>query len=162
MISRMLILDPQQRASMSEIQHHPWMVKSFNEPPASFLPYREPLQLPLDPKLVNKMTEFGFGRPDQIMQELEIILKSEDYRQWALDFRHRLAAERNKPERKCKVFKFFKRKIHVPHTRLTKLCEVYDPPYHPMISIYYLVREKLERERRETQNFSPVQRGNSH
>lgn len=150
----MLILDSQQRASMSEIQHHPWMVKGFNEPPASFLPYREPLELPLDPEIVNEMTVFGFGNPDQIIQELENILKSDDYRQWELDFRNRLAAERNKPERTHRGFEFFKRKSDALYTPSTELREVYDPPCHPMISIYYLVREKQERERQQTQNLS--------
>src|SRR5436190_10637074 len=105
----MLILDSWKRASMSEIQQHPWMVKGFDVRPASFIPYREPLQLPLDPAVVSKMAGFGFGSSDLIMQELENILKSEDYRQWELAFRHRLEPQMSKPERKCRVFEFFKR-----------------------------------------------------
>ena len=154
----MLIFNSQQRASMSEIRQHPWMLKGFGERPANFLPYREPLQLPLDPEVVNKMTGFGFGSPDQIMKELESILESEDYRQWELVFRHRLVSERSKPERKRRVFEFFKRKSDLPDTPSTMLHEVYDPPCQPIISIYYLVREKLERKRQETGNFSLFQR----
>jgi len=122
-------------------------VKGFDTHPVSFLPYREPLQFPLDPEIVSKMAGYGFGSPDQIMQELENILKSEDYRLWELAFRHRLQAQMSKPERKRRVFEFFKRRSDLPHTSSTELHEVYDPPCYPIISIYYLVREKLEREK---------------
>lgn len=145
----MLVPNPQQRASMSEIKHHPWMMKGIDEPPNSFLPNREPLQLPLDPKIVNVMTDFGFGSPDQIMQELESIIKSEDYRRWELTIRHRLVAERDKPEHKHRGFKFFKRKSDVLYAASTELRELYNPPCHPIVSIYYLVQEKLEQERQQ-------------
>jgi len=132
---------------MSEIQQHPWMMKGFDARPTSFIPRREPLHLPLDTEVVSKMAEFGFGSPDQITQELESTLRSEDYRQWGLTFGYHLAAQTSKPERKCKVFGFFKRWSDVSLTSSTELREVYDPPCSPLISIYYLVREKLERER---------------
>jgi hypothetical protein len=81
------------------------------------------------------------------MQELENHLKSEDYWQWELAFQHRLEPQMSKPERKCRLFEFFKIWSDVSHTPSIELHEVYDPPGNPMISIYYLVREKLERER---------------
>ena len=160
LLSRMLVPDSQLRARMTEILHHPWTVKGFDAPPDNFIPYREPLQLPLDPEIVNKMTEFDLGSPDQIMQELESILRSEDYRHWEMAFRNRLAMQESKPkcapERNRGIFEFYKRESDMSCSPPTKQHEVYDPPCHPMISIYYLVREKIERERQEAQTIYQV------
>lgn len=59
----MLVTDPKQRASLAEIMVHPWMNKGFNAPPENYLPVREPLQLPLDQEVIEKMTGFDFGPP---------------------------------------------------------------------------------------------------
>ena len=57
----MLVVDPKERATLSEILNHPWMTKGFNSAPENFLPQREPLQLPLDPLVIEKMQGFPIG-----------------------------------------------------------------------------------------------------
>ena len=37
-ISRMLVVDPKERATLQEIMSHPWMVKGFNTVPENYLP----------------------------------------------------------------------------------------------------------------------------
>ena len=75
----MLVTDPRQRATLSEIMNHTWMTKGFNAPPENYLPIREPLQLPLDPVIIQKMTGFDFGPPEFITSQLTKVLESEEY-----------------------------------------------------------------------------------
>ena len=78
-ISRMLVTDPKQRASLAEIMSHPWMNKGYNITPDNYLPNREPVQLPLDADVIEKMTGFDFGPPEYITSQLTKIIDSEDY-----------------------------------------------------------------------------------
>ena len=153
----MLVTDPRARMPLSEVMSHPWMTKGFNGPPDSFLPAREPLQLPLDPVIVEKMTGFDFGSPEYITRELTRVLESEDY-QNAVRLRNRNAADTNpSAERKKGVFDFYKRRNSVssrdtlPNLSAEAVHLGTDPvnAYSPLISIYYLVREKYEREKSE-------------
>jgi len=160
LISRMLVTDPKQRASLTEIANHPWMTKGFSGPADNFLPHREPLQLPLDQEVVKKMTGFDFGSTEYINTHLTKILTSDDYQRTV-----RNAEKRGPPppvektpevERKRGVFDFYKRRGSASRDTLTnpsnEAVQYGEDPvnaYAPMISIYYLVREKMERERRE-------------
>ncbi|EAU38953.1 hypothetical protein ATEG_00307 [Aspergillus terreus NIH2624] len=155
-ISRMLVTDPKQRASLAEIMNHPWMNKGFNGPPDSYLPHREPLQLPLDPDVIEKMTGFDFGPPDYITAQLTKIIESEDY-QHAVRNSVRDQPLPSHGEKKRGMFDFYKRRnsvsrdtLSVPSAEAVQLG--HDPlnAYSPLLSIYYLVKEKLERERAET------------
>ncbi|KXX74980.1 Protein kinase kin1 [Madurella mycetomatis] len=163
LISRMLVTDPRQRATMHEVMNHPWMLKGYNGPPENFLPHREPLSLPLDPEVITHMTGFKFGPPDFIREELTKKIKSPKY-QAAI---RRLEKERELPQpmpkdaekRRGFGFDFYKRRNSITSKEtLTNSSSdglpVGDDPlnaFDPMISIYYLVREKLERERQAAQ-----------
>ncbi|KAJ5091741.1 hypothetical protein NUU61_006611 [Penicillium alfredii] len=155
-ISRMLVTDPKQRASLAEIMNHPWMNKGFNTPPENYLPHREPLQLPLDPDVIKKMTGFDFGPPEYITTQLTKVLESEEYQHAVrLNFREQPAP--NNTERKRGVFDFYKRRnsaasrdtLSAPSAEAIQLGN--DPlnAYSPLVSIYHLVKEKLDRERSE-------------
>ncbi|KAI7889257.1 kinase-like domain-containing protein, partial [Mucor mucedo] len=74
LIQRMLITDPQKRATMSQLMSHPWMTKGFDEPIETHLPLRSPLQLPLDLNVVRNMTGFEFGTEDTIIEKLESLI----------------------------------------------------------------------------------------
>ncbi|KAL4894033.1 hypothetical protein BDV59DRAFT_20283 [Aspergillus ambiguus] len=155
-ISRMLVTDPKQRASLAEIINHPWMNKGFNGPPDSYLPHREPLQLPLDSDVIEKMTGFDFGPPDYITAQLTKIIESEDY-QHAVRTSVRDQPPPNYGEKKRGMFDFYKRRNSVSRDTLSapsaEAVQLGSDPlnaYSPLLSIYYLVREKLERERAET------------
>ncbi|KAJ5301753.1 hypothetical protein PENANT_c002G07180 [Penicillium antarcticum] len=156
-ISRMLVTDPKQRASLAEIMTHPWMNKGFSSPPENYLPHREPLQLPLDQEVIEKMTGFDFGPPEYITSQLTKVLESEDYQHAIrLNFREQQPAL-NQAERKRGVFDFYKRRnsaasrdtLSAPSAEAVQLGN--DPlnAYSPLISTYHLVKEKLDRERTE-------------
>ncbi|KAM7184543.1 protein kinase kin1 [Rhypophila sp. PSN 637] len=163
LISRMLVTDPKQRATMQEVMNHPWMLKGYNGPPDNYLPHREPLSLPLDPEVIQKMTGFKFGPAEYIQNELTKRIKSPKY-QAAVK---RLEKERELPppapkdveRRRGFGFDFYKRRNSVTsRDTLTNTSAeglpIGDDPlnaFDPMISIYYLVREKLERERKDLQ-----------
>ena len=159
----MLVTDPRQRATMHEVMNHPWMVKGYGGPPDNFLPQREPLTLPLDPEVIQHMTGFKFGPPEHIMNELTRKIKSPKY-QAAV---RRTEKERELPQpapkdvekRRGFGFDFYRRRNSVTSREtLTNASSeglaVGDDPlnaFDPLISIYYLVREKLDRERKEPQ-----------
>jgi serine/threonine protein kinase len=75
----MLQTDPTQRLTLSEIMNHPWLTKGFNSPPENYLPYREPLQLPLDKEIIEHMTGFDFGTSEYITTQLTNVIQSEEY-----------------------------------------------------------------------------------
>lgn len=153
----MLVVDPKDRATLSEILSHPWMTKGFNSPPESFLPTREPLQLPLDPQVIEKMQGFDFGSANFITDQLTQVLASEDY-QVAVRryYREDLLQTPGSGEKKRGMFDFYRRRNSISREGLTtpsaEAIRGHDPinAFSPLISIYYLAREKLEIERRDT------------
>lgn len=156
----MLVTDPKQRATMQEVMNHPWMIKGYGFPPENHLPHREPLTLPLDDDVINNMTGFNFGPPEVIKAQLTRTIESEDY-QRAVRLMQR---EKELPQPPKDVekkrgfgFDFYKRRnsMNSRETLTNPSSEVLqignDPlnAYSPLISIYYLVREKQERDRLE-------------
>ena len=150
----MLVVDPRDRATLQEIMNHPWMTKGFNGPPENFLPHREPLRLPLDPEVIEKMQGFDFGSAAYITEQLTRILESEDYqnvvrRSAKEDYSHASGSG----EKKRGVFDFYKRRNSISREGLTApSSETFrgsDPvnAYSPLVSVYYLAREKRDRER---------------
>ncbi|KAK3381473.1 kinase-like domain-containing protein [Podospora didyma] len=164
LISRMLVTDPRQRATMHEVMNHPWMLKGYNGPPDNYLPHREPLALPLDAEVIAHMTGFKFGPSEYIRDELTRRIKSSKY-QTAIRRLEREKEQQAQPppkdveKRRGFGFDFYKRRNSVTSREtLTNTSSeglpIGDDPlnaFDPMISIYYLVREKLERERKEPQ-----------
>lgn len=198
-LSRMLVTDPNKRATLPEILSHSWMTKGFEgEAPDAYLPERQPLRpSQLDPEVIKGMTGFEFGSPDEIEQRLTEVLTSDAYTtvlsSW--DAKHSpsvsqngLAVENNplgrastrasqdsKTRTGSKRFSgidFYRKKIAVfgsnkddagsSGTLTTSGLngstvstwpgsgkEPLDPTrgFHPLISIYYLVSEKMDRER---------------
>ncbi|KAI9730310.1 MAG: serine/threonine-protein kinase KIN2 [Claussenomyces sp. TS43310] len=154
LISRMLVTDPSHRATLHEIMNHPWMIKGFGSAPENYLPIREPLELPLDSEVLHAMTGFDFGSPEHINEQLTNILASEDYqRAVKLAVRERDSLQPRDAEKKRGFF-YQRRKsmssrdtLNTPSTEGLHLGS--DPlnAFNPLISVYYLVREKQERDR---------------
>lgn len=150
----MLVTDPRHRASLSEIMNHAWITKGFNAPPENYLPYREPLQLPLDPRVIEKMTGFDFGSPEYITEQLTKILESDEYQQAARLAVKRSQVQTHDPDRKRGVFEFYKRRNSISsrdtltNTSNEVLQTGADPTnaFNPLLSVYHLVREKQDRE----------------
>lgn len=153
---------------MHEVMNHPWMLKGYNGPPENFLPHREPLTLPLDEEVIAHMTGFKFGPPDHIREELTKKITSPKY-QAAV---RRLEKEReqaqptpqNAEKRRGFGFDFYKRRNSITSKETltngsSEGLPIGDDPlnaFDPMISVYYLVREKFERERQEAQAAQPA------
>ncbi len=155
-IARMLVVDPKERATLQEIMNHPWMTKGYNAPPESYLPTREPLQLPLDPQVIEKMTGFDFGSATYITEQLTRIVESEDYKAAVRKYTREDGGLSSVGEKKRGVFDFYKRRNSVSREGLSaasvEAIRGVDPTnaFSPLISIYYLAREKRDRERTET------------
>ncbi|KAJ2734248.1 Serine/threonine-protein kinase [Coemansia sp. BCRC 34962] len=92
LLSRLLVVAHQRRATMGEIVRHPWMCKGYVESPMvnNYLPVRVPLVSPeqIDRNVVHEMAQyigFGFGSEDEIRIGLESILTEDWYRTWLKD-----------------------------------------------------------------------------
>ncbi|GAA5839620.1 hypothetical protein JCM11251_003560 [Rhodosporidiobolus azoricus] len=82
LLSRMLVTVPAQRATLTEVLHHPWMCKNFASPPAPHIPARTPLRFgELDDEVLRGMTGFEFGTEAEIAAKLGDVLQSDLYRQ---------------------------------------------------------------------------------
>jgi len=154
----MLVTDPKQRASLQEIMNHPWMVKGFSGPPENYLPPREPLSLPLDQNVIQAMTGFDFGPPEVIQQQLTEVIDSPDYSRavrLAIHERENAGPASAPPAKRGFGFDFYKRRnstasrdtLTAPSTEGLSLGTDPINAYHPLISVYYLVREKQDRDR---------------
>lgn len=158
LISRMLVTDPKKRASLAEILNHPWITKGFNSPPENYLPHREPIQLPLDSAVVEKMTGFDFGSSEYITRELTKVISSDEYQEAVRQNAREQMLHAASGEKKRGVFDFYKRRSSISSrdTLINNSSEAVqfgsDPinAFSPFLSIYYLVREKQEREKVET------------
>ena len=153
----MLVTDPKKRASLSEILNHPWITKGFNSPPENYLPHREPIQLPLDSAVVEKMTGFDFGSSEYITRELTKVISSDEYQEAVRQNAREQLAHAASGEKKRGVFDFYKRRSSISSrdTLVNSSAEAVqlgtDPvnAFSPFLSIYYLVKEKQEREKVE-------------
>lgn len=153
----MLQTDPNQRITLSEIMTHPWLTKGFNSPPENYLPHREPLQLPLDDDIVERMTGFDFGTPEYIKSQLSTIIGSDEYQRAVRLAARKTTAQTPETEKKRGMFDFYKRRNsmssreQLPSSSSEDLQRGLDPvnAYSPLMSVYYLVREKRDRERLE-------------
>ncbi|WFD25142.1 non-specific serine/threonine protein kinase [Malassezia nana] len=161
LLSTMLVTDPHQRATMQDVMTHPWMMKGYDSPEPTYLPERVPLRAGhLDRRVIEQMNGFEFGSPDHIEQQLDEILRSDAYlnavahhdredepaREEASSTtsRHRMSLQLGLP--------FYRRKKDSEDTPNTDgppgIKAPLHPAYgfHPLISVYFLVREKMERE----------------
>ncbi|KAI0338743.1 Pkinase-domain-containing protein [Trametopsis cervina] len=207
LLTRMLVTNPAQRATLGEVLAHPWMCRSFPGPPDSHLVHREPLRADeLDRQVIKGMKGFEFGTEEEIEKRLVEVLESDAYYRavehwerkriqgtngrngnghsgtWAGSMSNSSIAlsydngyninSSPKKSKRFSGFEFYRKKLFSPsssppasplnsppssqphllsQTSLTDphLREPPDPTYgfHPLISIYFLAREKMERER---------------
>lgn len=80
LLSRMLVTNPVQRATLAEVMNHPWMVRGFMGSPAVHMVHREPLRADeLDRQVMKNMRGFEFGTEDEIERKLVHIIDSDAY-----------------------------------------------------------------------------------
>lgn len=153
----MLQTDPAQRLTLTEIMNHPWITKGFNSPPENYLPHREPVQLPLDMEIVEKMNGFDFGSVEYISAQLTNVIQSEEYQRAVRIAARRTTAQTPEAEKKRGMFDFYKRRNSISsREQLTAsssedIQRGLDPvnAYSPLLSVYFLVKEKRDRELQE-------------
>ncbi|EDR06003.1 uncharacterized protein LACBIDRAFT_251514 [Laccaria bicolor S238N-H82] len=153
LLSRMLVTNPAARATLPEVMSHPWMTRGFNGPPALHLVHREPLRSDeLDRQVIRGMKGFEFGTEDEIERKLIDVLESDAYIR-AVHSTYK--GEPSTPAAGKKTRRFSGRsppnsQNHLAHPSFSDPNrEPVDPTrgFHPLISMYYLAREKLERDR---------------
>ena len=167
LLGRMLVTNPMERATLTEVLSHPFMTKGYDGPPESHLIYREPLRAEeLDWDIVNAMGGFTFGTPESISEELKSVLQSEPYLSCLAVWDGRRDRKRGpgasssalsdlSDSPKKKRFSGFdlKKKLFREEKKaeepVVREKEPLDPTrgFDPLISIYYLAREKIEREK---------------
>src|SRR5690242_812484 len=75
LLSRMLVTNPANRATLAEVLAHPWMVKGYEGVPDPHLPDRTPLRPHnIDQEVIKGMTGFEFGSPEAITAKLIEVL----------------------------------------------------------------------------------------
>jgi serine/threonine protein kinase KIN1/2 len=167
LLSRILVVDASKRATVQEIAQHPWMTKGGEGPLENYFPTRLPLSLPLDDEVIRGMTGFEFGAQDEIRRHLTTIIQSRAYikasEQYLRSMESAMSAAIAEKSEKRKPFslEFYKRKSSSQNGSWSdsnpasaSSLNFEDPTiaYHPLLSIYYLVQEKLERDRQVAQS----------
>ncbi|ODQ81616.1 hypothetical protein BABINDRAFT_17574, partial [Babjeviella inositovora NRRL Y-12698] len=135
LLSRMLVVKPDQRATLAEVMSHPWMVKGFDGAPASYMPLRFPISLPLDQQIVRDMVNLDMGTEELIAGDLAEILSSSEYK----------ASYDNWYAYYNANAKY--RDVSYVHPDSGVIIPDPTNAYHPLISIYYLVEEMRKRKR---------------
>lgn len=146
----MLVTNPTHRATISEITIHPWMNKGYDGPVDNYVPDRLPLTLPIDMEVVRGMTGFEFGSESEIRDKLQKIITSDEYQKAAKILAERTADIHRNHNRSSSRFSAH---YSISTTKTSFLLPNEDPQsipaaYHPLVSIYYLVKERIEREKR--------------
>lgn len=139
LLQRMLVTHRKQRATMSEVIVHPWMNKGYDAPVENYLPKRKPLQLPIDMQVVRGMRGFEFGTEEAIKSELEAIITSDAYQSSAKQVE--LLSQQSFAEVSSSHLlrrRSFSYAMNDPQSM--------PAAYHPLISIYYLVQERMQRD----------------
>ncbi|KAK8069758.1 hypothetical protein PG994_006374 [Apiospora phragmitis] len=142
LLSRMLVTDPKQRATMFERVNHS--------------------RSPLEPEVINAMTGFNFGPPEVIKAQLTRMIESEEYAravQLLQKEKEMPPAPKDVEKKRGFGFDFYKRRnsansrdnLTTPSAEALALGS--DPlnAFSPLISIYYLVKEKQDRDRVDIQ-----------
>ncbi|ENH69631.1 Protein kinase kin1 [Fusarium oxysporum f. sp. cubense race 1] len=157
LLSRMLVTDPKQRATMQEVMTHPWMAKGFNGPPDNYLPVREPLTTPLEPEVILAMQGFNFGTPESINAQLTKIIESEEYQRAVKLYQREKELPppaKDAEKRRPFGFDFYKRRnsgnsrdtLSAPSSEALQIGNDPMNAFSPLVSIYYLVKEKQDRD----------------
>lgn len=164
LLSKLLVVDPLKRETLSFAIHHPWMNKGYDEPIFNYLPHRHPLTS-IDPHVVQGMQGFGLGSPEEIEKKLIHIISSPEYQYAAAQVDQNYTPPSDPtPDPSTR----WRRNLSIRRTQPTNKKK--DDPqslpamYDPLVSIYTLVKERKEFDEKmnllESEGY-PVQLGRS-
>ncbi|KAG2173371.1 hypothetical protein INT44_008723 [Umbelopsis vinacea] len=144
------VVDSKKRATIAQIAAHPWMNKRYEVPITNELPRRSPLAAPVDVHTVEGMHGFGLGDTQDIKDRLESIIATREY-QAAATYINRIP-ETYRMEHIPQQQNRWRLKESPPKKVIVVAND--DPlsqpaMYDPLLSIYYLVKERQERNRQE-------------
>ncbi|KAI8374308.1 kinase-like domain-containing protein [Radiomyces spectabilis] len=148
LLSKILVVDPAQRESLSFVRDHPWMNKGYDEPICNHLPHRQPIQS-IDMEVVEGMHGFGWGSPEDIRHRLEQILSSTEYQSAAAQVERNYHLQHTVPSSSPSRWR---RTGSIKRSQRQQ--QISDDPqslpamYDPLVSIYYLVKERKEYDER--------------
>ncbi|KAI9312803.1 kinase-like domain-containing protein [Dichotomocladium elegans] len=162
LLTRVLVVDPKQRATLSQVMTHPWMSKNYDDPIQNFIPHRQPLDS-IDMDIVEGMGGFGFGEPREIYTQLETIISNSDYKLAASQIdqnyqhhQHQHGSSNNNSSGSSGGPSLSTKSRWRRSLRINKrMSQILDDPqslpamYDPLVSIYYLVKEKKEADLRQ-------------
>ncbi|KAG0677328.1 serine/threonine-protein kinase KIN2, partial [Pichia californica] len=132
LLKRMLVVDVNKRANIYEVLSHKWMIKGYNNIVSNYIPFRTPIQLPLNFEIVKEIVNLNLANnEEQVINDLTEILNSNYYIKCVNNW---ILKNSNSPEQ-------------------------YDPSFldptkgfHPLISIYHLVHEMIDRKKLKNNN----------
>lgn len=182
LLSKILVVDPTKRETLSFVIHHPWMNKGYDEPIVNYLPHRQPLTS-VDPSVIQGMRGFGLGTPEEIETKLLHIICSSEYQYAAAQVDQNYQQQRqqqdqqqqqnqNREQNESSSNKW-RRTLSIRRTTPSSSSNIKkDDPQHlpamydPLISIYSLVKERRQFDEKcrllESEGYqSPVQIGRS-
>ncbi|CEG70085.1 Putative CAMK/CAMKL/KIN1 protein kinase [Rhizopus microsporus] len=180
LLSKILVVDPRKRETLSNVIRHPWMNKGYDELVSNHLPHRQPLHK-IDRQVVQGMQGFGLGLPEEIGHKLEQIIRSPEYQYAAKQIDQNYQDNHNNTEssqqqqqqqQQHNSLTRWRRTVSIRRTASSLHSKPRDDPqslpamYDPLISIYYLVKERREFDEKirllESEGYqSPVQLGRS-
>ncbi|KAL7326139.1 Serine/threonine-protein kinase [Mucor circinelloides] len=182
LLSKILVVDPAKRETLSFVIHHPWINKGYDEPIFNYLPHRQPLTS-VDPSVIQGMKGFGLGTPEEIETKLLHIICSPEYQYAAaqVDQNYQLQQrqqqdqqqhlQQNQQQNESASHRW-RRTLSIRRTAPSNQNLKKDDPQHlpamydPLISIYCLVKERRQFDEKcrllESEGYqSPVQIGRS-
>lgn len=126
------------------------MNKGYEEPIRNYLPHRQPLET-IDMEIVQGMHGFGLGSPEEIHEKLQKIVSSNAYQVAASKIDQNFQKKVNDDQTLASKPKWRRtlstRKKTQMHDDFQSLPAMYDP----LVSIYYLVKERRESDERKKQ-----------
>ncbi|KAI9255203.1 kinase-like domain-containing protein [Phascolomyces articulosus] len=137
LLTQIFVTDPTKRVILQDVIRHPWLNPDSNTPLVkNFVPLsRKPLELPLDQTVLEQMTHgFELGTAEEIREKLEVIVQSPVYQEAAYHIAQQQAVKPPSPP---------------PMSSEERWTIPYDDPqsvpdaYHPLISLYYLTKERI-------------------
>ncbi|KAF7730801.1 serine/threonine-protein kinase KIN2 [Apophysomyces ossiformis] len=156
LLSHILVVDPKRRETLTYVRNHPWINKGYDEPVTNHLPHRRPLQH-IDMDIVEGMRGFGLGDARTIHDKLVRIISSPEYQEAAAQIDHNYQTTLQGQQTGSRW-----RRGPVKNA-----CSRQDDPqslpamYDPLVSIYYLVKERKEMDERMQMMAGQLGRSNS-
>ncbi|KAI8377263.1 hypothetical protein BD560DRAFT_53062 [Blakeslea trispora] len=150
LLSKIFVVDPAQRITLSAIQAHPWMNKGYEEPIRNYLPRRQPIES-IDMEIVKGMHGFGLGSPEEIKDKLEKIIHSSEYQSAASKIDQNFQKKANDDQTLANKPRWRRSLSTRKKTVIQDDFQTLPAMYDPLVSIYYLVKERKESDERKQQ-----------